>query len=349
MDVAAANALIQSIKPLASATQRPGCMGSLGGFGAVFDPKAAGYDDPLLVTATDGVGTKLKIAIEMNRHDTVGIDLVAMCVNDLVTQGAEPLFFLDYIACEQLQGEREKNLISGISEGCKQAGCALIGGETAEMPGFYRKGDYDLAGFTVGAVERHQLLDGRSVQPGDVVLALASNGIHANGFSLIRRVIDDSGIDWAKPAPFDHEKRALGDVLLTPTRIYTGSCLAAIRQAPPGSIRGFAHITGGGLIENIPRIIPEDMVVHLDAGTWHLPEVFAWLCRDHGITPQEMVHTFNCGLGMVALVDPQAASVVTDIFATQGETVLAVGVIEALSETPAHREPIMIDQLDRWL
>ncbi len=346
VDVAAASALIESIKPLAATTRRPGCIGGLGGFGAVFDPKAAGYDDPLLVAATDGVGTKVKIAIESNQHDTVGIDLVAMCVNDLVTLGAEPLFFLDYIACEQLRGERENSLVAGIAKGCRQAGCALIGGETAEMPGLYRKGDYDLAGFSLGAVERGQLLDGSTIQPGDVVLGLASNGIHANGFSLIRQVIDDDALDLAKPARFDREKRALGDVLLTPTRIYAASCLAALRQTPPGSIRGFAHITGGGLIDNIPRIIPDGMAVRLDANAWPLPEIFAWLCGHQGIAPQEMVGTFNCGLGMVALVDPKRQSLVADILSSCGETVFAVGVVEQAPEkTP---DPIIIDHLDLW-
>ncbi len=346
VNIAAAGALIESIKPLVAETRRPGCIGGLGGFGAVFDPKAAGYDDPLLVAATDGVGTKLKIAIERDRHDAVGIDLVAMCVNDLVTQGAEPLFFLDYIACEQLRGEREKSLVAGIVEGCKRAGCALIGGETAEMPGFYRKGDYDLAGFALGAVERHRLLDGRTIQPGDVVLGLASNGVHANGFSLIRQVIEDAAFDWADPAPFDQQQRPLGDILLTPTRIYSRSCLAALRHAAPASIRGFAHITGGGLVENIPRIVPDGLVVHLDARTWQLPDVFAWLCRDHGITPEDMIHTFNCGLGMVVLVDPQAASVVKDILTAQGETVFTVGVVESASDKIANC--LIIDQLDHW-
>ena len=262
--------------------------------------KAAGYSDPLLLAANDGVGTKLKIAIDADRHDTIGIDLVAMCVNDLVVQGAEPLFFLDYLATGRLRADTAKAVVSGIAEGCRQAGCALIGGETAEMPGLYRDDDYDLAGFAVGAVERGSLLTGESVSAGDLLLGLASSGLHSNGFALVRRLVSDFGLSLDHPAPFEPEQ-SLADVLLTPTQIYVRSCLCEVRA---GRIKAMAHITGGGFVENIPRLLPDNLGAHIDGGRWPMAPVFAWLSGLGGITAAEMARTFNCGIGMVLVVAP---------------------------------------------
>lgn len=298
-----------------------GANADLGGFGAIFDPKAAGFKDPLLVSATDGVGTKLKVAIDMGRHDTVGIDLVAMCVNDLVVQGAEPLFFLDYFATGGLEVSAASTIISGIAEGCKQAGCALIGGETAEMPGMYAAGDYDLAGFTVGAVERDQLLLADQLNDGDILLGLASSGVHSNGFSLIRKLVDDFSLTYSDTAPFDSQ-RSLGDALIAPTRIYVKSCLEAIRA---GHIKALSHITGGGLYENIPRILPKTLVAELDVTSWPLPPLFSWLAEIGNIAPREMVTTFNCGLGMVVAVSPANAKQAIEMLTNAGETVYSVG------------------------
>jgi len=300
-------------------------MSGLGGFGALFDLKEAGFTDPVLVAATDGVGTKLKVAIEAGKHDTVGIDLVAMCVNDLVVQGAEPLFFLDYFATGKLNIEDGGRIISGIAEGCRQAGCALIGGETAEMPGMYSGGDYDLAGFAVGAVERESILSGADVAEGDVILGLASNGLHSNGFSLVRKVVEASGLDYTAPAPFA-EGRSLGESLLEPTRIYVKSSLAAIRA---GGVHGLAHITGGGLLENIPRVMADTLEARLDAGAWPLPPVFSWLAGQGGIERQEMARTFNCGIGMAVIVSADRADELEKIFRNAGETVYAIGRISA--------------------
>lgn len=300
-------------------------MSGLGGFGALFDPRAAGFKDPVLVSGTDGVGTKLKIAIETGRHDDVGIDLVAMCVNDLVVQGAEPLFFLDYFATGHLCVADGTRIIAGIAEGCRQAGCALIGGETAEMPGMYAGGDYDLAGFAVGAVERSQILDGHAVADGDVILGLASSGVHSNGFSLVRKVAERSGLSFTDPAPFAPGK-TLGEALLTPTRIYVKSCLAALRA---GTVHALAHITGGGLIENVPRVLPEHLTAEFDAGSWSLPPVFVWLARAGGLPALEMARTFNCGLGMVVIVPPAKADEAVRLFEAAGETVSRVGHIRA--------------------
>jgi len=289
----------------------------------LFDLKAAGFKDPVLVSGTDGVGTKLKVAIESNRHDTVGIDLVAMCVNDLVVQGAEPLFFLDYYATGKLDVSAGTAIVSGIAEGCRQAGCALIGGETAEMPGMYAKGDYDLAGFAVGAAEREQLLDGTKVAPGDVVLGLASTGVHSNGYSLVRKVVLNSGLNYADPAPFAAGK-SMGEALLTPTRIYVKSCLAALRA---GKVKALAHITGGGLIENVPRVLPEGAVAEMDAKSWTLPPVFGWLKAQANIDAHEMARTFNCGIGMVVVVAKDDVAEATRILAEAGETVFTIGAI----------------------
>ena len=296
----------------------------MGGFGGLFDPRAAGFTDPILVAATDGVGTKLSVAIEAGRHDTVGVDLVAMCVNDLVVQGAEPLFFLDYYATGKLDIEVARAVVEGIGEGCRQAGCALIGGETAEMPGMYGKGDYDLAGFTVGAAERGTLLDGTAPKSGDVVLGLASNGVHSNGFSLVRRVVGASGLTYSDPAPFDPDM-SLGEALLAPTRIYVRSCLYAIRA---GGITGLAHITGGGLIENPPRSYTSDLTARLDLAAWPLPPVFTWLADTGGIEPTELARTFNCGIGMTITTRPEDADRITNSLTQAGETVYRLGALE---------------------
>ncbi len=296
----------------------------LGGFGAVFDPRAAGYDDPLLVATTDGVGTKLKVAAATGRHHGVGIDLVAMCVNDLVVLGAEPLFFLDYLAIPRLDPAVAESLIAGIADGCRQAGCALIGGETAEMPGHYAAGDYDLAGFAIGAVARDRVLTGADARAGDVVLALASSGPHANGFSLIRRIVAAQGLAWDAPAPFDNA-RSLADALLEPTRIYVAACLAAIRA---GGVRALAHITGGGLTDNLPRVLPADLAAALDASAVPPPPLFRWLAAAGDVPPEEMVRTFNCGIGMVAVVAADAVAEISRVLTAAGERVTPIGRLE---------------------
>ena len=294
----------------------------------MFDLKAAGFKDPVLLAATDGVGTKLKIAIEANCHQTIGIDLVAMCVNDLIVQGAEPLFFLDYLATGRLDVGVGTAIVEGIAEGCRQAGCALIGGETAEMPGMYKDSDYDLAGFSVGALERGEAITGESVGTGDVVLGLASSGIHSNGYSLVRRIVTEANLDYAAPAPFAPDI-SLAEALLTPTRIYVKSCLAAIKT---GGIKALAHITGGGFTENLPRVIPENCSVVFDASAWTLPAVFPWLQQAGGVDAAEMARTFNCGIGMVVIVDAGQAEDVTKCLTEQGEMVFTIGHIEALSQ-----------------
>ncbi len=331
MDIDAGNALVDAIKPLARSTARPGSDAGLGGFGALFDLRAAGYRDPLLVATTDGVGTKLKVAILANKHDTVGIDLVAMCVNDLVVQGAEPLLFLDYYATGKLDVAAGRAIVAGIAEGCRQAGCALVGGETAEMPGMYSDGDYDLAGFSVGAVEREHALTGSAVQAGDVVIGLASSGVHSNGYSLVRKLVEKSGLGYDSACPWDASK-TLGDALLTPTRIYVKSALAAVRA---GTVRALAHITGGGLIENIPRVLPDGLGVTLDAAKWPLPPVFSWLMATGGLTPLDMARTFNSGLGMIAVVPADKAEQAIDILTKAGETVFTVGTVHTVKDGDA--------------
>lgn len=324
VDIDAGNALVNAIKPLAKSTARIGADAGLGGFGALFDLNAAGFRDPILVSTTDGVGTKLKIAIDANTHDTVGIDLVAMCVNDLIVQGAEPLIFLDYFATGKLDVAAAKDVIAGVAEGCKQAGCALVGGETAEMPGMYGKGDYDLAGFAVGAVERDRLLPREDIVVGDVVLGLASSGVHSNGFSLVRKIVEQEGLSYDAPAPFDPSK-TLGAALLTPTRIYVRAMLEAIGA---DTVKAMAHITGGGLLENIPRVLPEGVGVRIDARSWQAPRVFRWLAQAGKIDPREMARTFNCGIGMVVVVAPERAEEATRILSNAGETVYRIGKIE---------------------
>ena len=330
---------MEAIKPLVKSTQRPGVASELGGFSGLFDLKAAGYTDPLLVATTDGVGTKLLIAGAAGHHATIGIDLVAMCVNDLVVQGAEPLFFLDYMATGKLDVDAGRELIAGVVEGCKQAGCALIGGETAEMPGLYGPGHYDLAGFAVGAVERDQVLSGDEVKPGDVIFGLASSGLHSNGFSLVRHVVEDNGFDYAQPAPFDNSL-SLGQALLEPTRIYVKSCLAAHSR---DGVHGFAHITGGGMLENIPRVLPSGLTAVIDTDTWPLPAVFRWLAKTGAVMPVEMVRTFNCGIGMVVLAAPDAASDVEAALNKAGEYVIPIGTVR---ETSGGEDAVIFDNLD---
>ena len=324
MDIDAGDALVEAIKPMAKSTGRAGTMGGLGGFGALFDLKAAGFRDPVLVSSTDGVGTKLRVALDAGLHGTVGIDLVAMCVNDLVVQGAEPLFFLDYFATGKLRLEQARDVISGIAEGCRQAGCALVGGETAEMPGMYAAEDYDLAGFSVGAAERGALLPRPEVGPGDLLLGLASTGVHSNGFSLVRRVVEAAGLGLDAPSPFGGG--TLGEALLAPTRIYVRSLLALHRA---GLLKAAAHITGGGLPGNLPRVLPEGVAAAVDAGAWTVPPVFAWLARAGNVAPEEMLRVFNCGIGMVAVVAPGAVAEATRLLESAGETVFRIGALEA--------------------
>lgn len=329
VDIDAGEALVENIKPLAASTRRPGADADLGGFGGLFDLKAAGYTDPILVAANDGVGTKLKVAIDAQKHDTVGIDLVAMCVNDLVVQGAEPLLFLDYLATGKLDVPQMTDVVSGIAEGCRQAGCALIGGETAEMPGMYDGSDYDLAGFAVGATERGQLLNGSTIGEGDVILGLASTGPHSNGYSLIRRLVTGEGHSYSDKSPFS--ELTLGEALLAPTRIYVRSCLAAVEA---GYVKGLAHITGGGFLENIPRVMPQNTVARIDTTSWTLPPVFEWLQAEGNIATREMARTFNCGIGMVAIVGKDHSQDAIRLFEDHGEMVYAIGEIVAGEGSP---------------
>ncbi len=319
VDIDAGNALVERIKPAAKRTSRPGTMSGLGGFGALFDLKGAGFIDPVLVAATDGVGTKLRIAIDTGVVDTIGIDLVAMCVNDLVCQGAEPLFFLDYFATGKLEVEQAARIIEGIAEGCAQSGCALIGGETAEMPGMYHKGDFDLAGFAVGAMERGQDLP-QGVVAGDVLLGLASNGVHSNGYSLVRKVVEKAGLAWDDPCPFAEGK--IGEVLLAPTRLYVKQALAAVRA---GGVHALAHITGGGLTENLPRVLPEGLGATIDLTSWDLPPVFRWLATVAELDEPELLKTFNSGIGMIAVVAADRAEALEASLLASGETVYRLG------------------------
>ncbi|MCW8915649.1 MAG: phosphoribosylformylglycinamidine cyclo-ligase [Magnetovibrio sp.] len=362
VDIDAGNALVEAIKDDAKSTTRSGVASGLGGFGAMFDLKAAGFKDPILVAGTDGVGTKLKIAISTGIHDTVGIDLVAMCVNDLVVQGAEPLFFLDYYATGKLKVEAGKAIVSGIAEGCRQSGCALIGGETAEMPGMYSGGDYDLAGFCVGAVERDEIITPGLVQDGDVILGLASNGLHSNGFSLVRKVVSDAVIDgpadtkmqealrdhivdkarlaYNGEAPFAPGK-TLGEALLVPTKIYVKSCLAAIKA---GGVHALSHITGGGVLENIPRVLPDNLAAEVDATSWDTPAVFRWLQKEGNIAATEMARTFNCGVGMAVVVEASKAQELKAIFEDEGEKVFEIGRIIA---RPDGNEGVVLNNADK--
>ncbi len=362
VDIDAGNALVEAIKPAAKSTMRSGVMAGLGGFGAMFDVKAAGFKDPILVAGTDGVGTKLKVAIATGKHDTVGIDLVAMCVNDLVVQGAQPLFFLDYYATGKLDVEAGREVVAGIAEGCRQAGCALIGGETAEMPGMYGSGEYDLAGFCVGAVERSEVLSGDLVREGDVILALASSGLHSNGFSLVRKVVSDAVIGGSARTKLEAAVRdhivdkarlaytgeapfapgcSLGEALLTPTRIYVKSCLAAIKA---GGVHALSHITGGGVLENIPRVLPETLAAQIDATAWKTPAVFRWLQKQGSIAATEMARTFNCGVGMAVFVVPERAQDLKSVFEANGETVFEIGRVVS---RPQNNEGVILDNADQ--
>jgi len=326
VDIDAGNALVKAIKPLAAATRRAGAEADLGGFGGLFDLKLAGFKDPILVAANDGVGTKLKVAIESRQHDTVGIDLVAMSVNDLLAQGAEPLFFLDYFACGKLDVEVARAVVAGIAEGCRQAGCALIGGETAEMPGMYAGDDYDLAGFAVGAVERGALLPRGDTAVGDVLIGLPSSGVHSNGYSLVRRLAADAGLGWDAPAPFV-AARTLAEALLEPTRIYVKPVLSAIRET--GAVKALAHITGGGLSENVPRVLPDGVAAHIDLGAWQAPAVFGWLMQAGALDEAEMLRTFNCGIGMVIVAVRDGADAVLRALQAAGEAPIRIGELEA--------------------
>lgn len=347
VDIDAAADLVEQIKPSIKNTMREGVMSGLGGFGALFDPKAAGYDDPILVSSTDGVGTKIKISIDSNTHGTIGIDAVAMCVNDLVVQGAEPLFFLDYFATGKLENTVAKAVIEGVAKGCEISGCALIGGETAEMPGLYADGDYDLAGFTVGAVNRDCLITGETITEGHVILGLASNGIHSNGYSLVRKIIRDSEeFNYESSAPFDmtitlQEKditkqttqnaETLNDALLAPTRIYVKSLLKALKiksDDDTPAIKGMAHITGGGLTENIPRVLPDGYAAHIDVATWELPKIFKWLKKLGNLENSDLARTLNCGIGMVVICDPKHADDIEKSLISTGENVYRIGEIK---------------------
>jgi phosphoribosylformylglycinamidine cyclo-ligase len=332
VDIDAGNRLVDMIKPLVRATARPGADAEIGGFGGLFDLRAAGFADPVLVAATDGVGTKVKIAIETGIHDGIGIDLVAMSVNDLVVQGAEPLFFLDYFACGKLDPAATAAVVAGIAEGCRESGCALIGGETAEMPGLYKDGDYDLGGFAVGAAERGTLLPRPDIAAGDTVIGLASSGLHSNGFSLVRKIVEVSGVPLDAQAPFS-PVMTLGGALLTPTRLYVKSCLRAIRES--GAVKGLAHITGGGFTDNIPRVLPKHLGVGIDLARLPVLPVFKWLAKQGGIVELELLRTFNCGIGMIAIVRPDAVEQVTEILAANGETITVLG--EVVPAAGQHR------------
>ena len=332
VDIDAGNRMVDLIKPLVKATARAGADAEIGGFGGLFDLKRAGFTDPVLVAATDGVGTKVKIAIETGRHGTIGIDLVAMSVNDLVVQGAEPLFFLDYFACGKLEPEVGAAVVAGVAQGCRQAGCALIGGETAEMPGLYQAGDYDLAGFAVGAAERGTILPTKDIRAGDVLLGIASSGVHSNGFSLLRKVVEMSGVPWNARAPFDNS-RTLGEAALISTRIYVKSCLAAIRETK--AVKALAHLTGGGFPDNIPRVLPDGLGARVDLARVPVLPIFKWLAQTGNIAETEMLRTFNCGIGMIVVVDPASADAVSAVLTRQGETVVRLGeLVDAAEGAP---------------
>jgi phosphoribosylformylglycinamidine cyclo-ligase len=331
VDIDAGNALVDAIKPLARMTARPGAGAELGGFGGLFDLKAAGFRDPVLVAANDGVGTKVKIAIESGRHDTIGVDLVAMCVNDLIVQGAEPLFFLDYFASGKLDLDVARAVIAGVAEGCRQAGAALIGGETAEMPGLYAPGDYDLAGFAVGAAERGSLLPRGDIEAGDVIVGVASSGLHSNGFSLVRRLVKDLGLAWDDPAPFEPDAPLAG-ALLTPTRIYVKPVLAAIRAT--GAVKALAHITGGGLHENLPRVLPDGLAAEIGLSRWTPPPVFGWIARQGPVAEAEMLRAFNCGIGLAMICAEGETDKVLAVLKAAGEDARPIGVMAARHDGP---------------
>jgi len=331
VDIDAGNALVEAIKPAVKSTRRAGADGEIGGFGGLFDLKAAGFTDPVLVAANDGVGTKLRLAIESGQHGTVGIDLVAMCVNDLIVQGAEPLFFLDYLATGKLDVTAATAVVEGIAEGCRQANCALIGGETAEMPGMYQGGDYDLAGFAVGAAERDRLLPAADIGDGDVLIGLASSGVHSNGFSLVRRIVEAEELDWGDPAPFETGK-SLAQALLAPTRIYVRPVLSALHALLP--IKGLVHVTGGGFVENVPRILPDGLGAEIDLAVIDMPPVFGWLMRSGGVAESEMLRTFNCGVGLIVVASADEADSVLAHLEEQGERPSRIGRLTARGDAP---------------
>ncbi len=340
VDIEAGDALVERIRPHVKRTHRSGVMEDIGGFGALFDLKACGYADPVLVSSTDGVGTKLRIAIDTGKHDTIGQDLVAMCVNDLVVQGAEPLFFLDYFACGKLDVEIAARVVAGIAAACKEAGCALIGGETAEMPGHYATEDYDLAGFTVGAVERANIITGKDIRPGDVVLGLASSGPHSNGYSLIRKIVKDAGLEFDSKAPFAPDQN-LADILLAPTKLYIRPVLGVLKTGMV--IKGLAHITGGGLLENIPRCLPKGTAVRLDTKSWPLPPVFQWLASSAGLSSTELGRTLNCGIGMTLICAAEDVAKMTKALSDAGETVHTIGSVVA-----GERDVTLVDAATNW-
>lgn len=328
VDIEAGDALVERIKPLAAATRRPGVMQNLGGFAAAFDLKAAGFTDPVLLSGTDGVGTKLLVAEKTGDHSTIGIDLVAMCVNDLVVHGAAPMFFLDYFATGKLDVDTARLVIEGIAEGCHQAGCALVGGETAEMPDMYAPGTYDLAGFAVGAVERSEMLPREGVAPGDVVIGIASSGFHSNGYSLLRKIVDRSGLGYDAPAPFD-PSTSIGKAVITPTRIYVKACQAAIAA---GGVKAFCHITGGGFTENIPRVLADDIAVHIDLASYELPPMFRWAAEVAELPADEMLKTFNCGIGMIVVAEADKADSIIAAISESGHSAQVIGAVTAREE-----------------
>ncbi len=349
VDIDEAAALIERIKPHVKTTHRTGIMGGLGGFGALFDLGKTGYKDPILVSGTDGVGTKIKIAIDTKRHDSIGIDCVAMCVNDVVVQGAEPLFFLDYFATGKLENNVAESVIAGVAKGCRQAGCALIGGETAEMPGLYAPGDYDLAGFSVGAVERDQMITGETIAAGDVILGLASSGLHSNGFSLVRKLVEGSkNPSYETPAPFSSSQN-LADALLVPTKIYVKSILTALKVKDKNgkpAIKGMAHITGGGFTENIPRVLPDNVCAEIDVKAWPLPGVFKWLAKIGKLTPEDLTNTLNCGIGMIVICGASHAENLSGLLSREGETVYTLGKIKKRNDAD---QKISLLNLDNFL
>jgi phosphoribosylformylglycinamidine cyclo-ligase len=340
VDIEAGDALVDRIAPFAKATRRPGTDAELGGFGGLFDLKAAGFHDPILVASTDGVGTKLKIAIETGRFEGIGQDLVAMCVNDIVVQGAEPLFFLDYYATGKLDVAAASTVIRGIASACKRAGCALIGGETAEMPGLYATGDFDLAGFSVGAVERSAIMPKSStMRVGDAVIGVASSGLHSNGYSLVRRVVEDGALAYSAPAPFDRAS-LLGAALLAPTRLYVKSTLASLRAGGP---KGLAHITGGGVTENLPRVLPQTLDAEVHLSSWDPQPVFRWLARSAGIDASEMLRTFNCGIGLVVIVAEETAPATIAAFESAGERAMRIGSLVSGSGRVRYRGALKLE------
>lgn len=344
VDIDAGNELVSRIKPHVKSTARTGLMGNIGGFGALFDLKETGYKDPILVSGTDGVGTKLKIAIESNIHNTVGIDLVAMCVNDLIVQGAEPLFFLDYFATSKLNVDDGESIISGIAEGCRQANCALIGGETAEMPGMYHNGDYDLAGFVVGAVERDEIITGENIKEGDSIIGITSSGVHSNGYSLIRKIVKDNNLSWNDPSPFE-ENKTLAQSLLEPTKIYINSILSLVKNNPNKPINGMVHVTGGGFTENLPRVVPESLSCKIDASSWTFPPVFSWAKKYGNINDADMAKTFNCGIGMVIICSPENEELIIKHLTDKKETAYKIGKITSREDS---EQAVIIENTDAW-